>query len=377
MLEPPLPAAGSDGSPRSRTAPEDRVVAAIGVEGSGKTALLRALREAPPARSLCVPVPIPTLEPGDFARWCLHALGEVPSASSMAALQHRGEREASRGRQLLLLIDDADRLPLATAEALGGLLRANSEGLRIVAVGYPRAEFEAVLEALDPATRRVELSSPGSTYERALRETWGVLNRPGAPVSMTAPARVRAEAALSSAGGPSPGNGLRFARVPVAGRPLLAAALLAVVLAAPLPLADSVVPPPAAPPTEARPTRALLTPAPFATHELPSAAALPEVVQDVVAAPPAVASPPPVRRATRAPPRKRRMPPAVVAPVRVVVNAHPRASIAADGRHVGVTPLADLRLTPGRHHFAATLADGRVVEREVDVAGEIVLLFFP
>lgn len=366
----------SDGSPRSRTERESRVVVAIGVEGSGKSTLLRALREAPPAGSLCVPVPIPTLEPADFVRWCLHVLGESPTRTSMAALQHRAECEVSRSGHLLLLIDDAHRLPLATAEALGELLRSTSAGLRIVAVGDSSAEFEAVLEALDPAARRVELPNPGLGYERVLREMQGALNRPGAPVSTIAPVLAQAAAAPSPGFGPSSGSGPSFAGVRVAGRALLAAALLAVVVAAPLPLAVSVAPAPAAPPTELRPTPASLAPAPSATQEPPSAAAPPVVVRDVAAAPAVVASPPPAPRATHAPPPTRRAPP-VVAPVRVVVNAHPRALITADGRDVGATPLADLRLTPGRHHFAATLADGRVVEREVEVAGEIVMLFFP
>jgi hypothetical protein len=51
----------------------------------------------------------------------------------------------------------------------------------------------------------------------------------------------------------------------------------------------------------------------------------------------------------------------------VSVNATPWATIEIDGRLVGETPLADVPLAPGPHRFVATLPDGRVLERVVEV----------
>jgi hypothetical protein len=51
----------------------------------------------------------------------------------------------------------------------------------------------------------------------------------------------------------------------------------------------------------------------------------------------------------------------------VSLNARPWARIEVDGREVGITPLADLPMTPGLHRFRAHLADGRVVERALRI----------
>ena len=51
--------------------------------------------------------------------------------------------------------------------------------------------------------------------------------------------------------------------------------------------------------------------------------------------------------------------------IRVSLNARPWARIEIDGRDVGVTPLADLAVSPGLHRFRAHLPDGRVIERDL------------
>jgi hypothetical protein len=75
--------------------------------------------------------------------------------------------------------------------------------------------------------------------------------------------------------------------------------------------------------------------------------------------PPRAKPPPP----TAAPARAR----VVEASVRVNLNATPWARIEVDGRDVGPTPIAGLRLTAGEHDFRAHMPDGRVLERRVRV----------
>jgi hypothetical protein len=52
----------------------------------------------------------------------------------------------------------------------------------------------------------------------------------------------------------------------------------------------------------------------------------------------------------------------------VNVNATPWASVEVDGEYLGVTPLADVPLSPGPHLFRARMPDGEIREHRVDVS---------
>jgi hypothetical protein len=54
-------------------------------------------------------------------------------------------------------------------------------------------------------------------------------------------------------------------------------------------------------------------------------------------------------------------------PIAVSIDAVPWASIEVDGKYLGVTPLADVRLSPGPHLFRAQLPGGEIRERRVEV----------
>ena len=54
-------------------------------------------------------------------------------------------------------------------------------------------------------------------------------------------------------------------------------------------------------------------------------------------------------------------------PIRVAVNSDPWSHVEVDGVAAGATPLV-IDLAPGPHRFRAAMADGRTVERDVDVA---------
>lgn len=55
------------------------------------------------------------------------------------------------------------------------------------------------------------------------------------------------------------------------------------------------------------------------------------------------------------------------APIHVGINSDPWSDIAVDGVDFGSTPLS-IPLSPGTHRFRAKMADGRVVEKEIEVA---------
>jgi hypothetical protein len=61
----------------------------------------------------------------------------------------------------------------------------------------------------------------------------------------------------------------------------------------------------------------------------------------------------------------------------VFVNAVPAARIEIDGRDVGSTPIVGLPVAPGARHFVASFADGRRLERRVEVEGTEVYVLFP
>ena len=110
--------------------------------------------------------------------------------------------------------------------------------------------------------------------------------------------------------------------------------------------------------------------APAETPPIEEVAATPELAP-VAAAPPAAepAPPPP------APPAAALAPPP--AGPRLSINAQPWAQIQLDGRSVGETPLGDLPVSPGSHRVSATLPDGRVLERKVEVRTGDVYVVFP
>jgi hypothetical protein len=58
-----------------------------------------------------------------------------------------------------------------------------------------------------------------------------------------------------------------------------------------------------------------------------------------------------------------------VPPIQVSINSDPWSMIEVDGADFGSTPLS-IDLVPGPHQFRAKMADGRIVEREIDVSEE-------
>ncbi len=115
--------------------------------GSGKSRALHALGSAPPAEYRAVYVPVPTLDFAGLTRWCLDSLGAEAGEEPVAAL-----REAVARGRLLVLVDDAQRLPLETALALRQFERDARGQLAVVAAcGSEECRSSAVVALGEPA----------------------------------------------------------------------------------------------------------------------------------------------------------------------------------------------------------------------------------
>jgi type II secretory pathway predicted ATPase ExeA len=110
-----------------------RVVCLDGPAGSGKTLLLRVLEGRLAGDFSSLRVPYPKLDPDEFCRWGLAALGEPASADPEQALAERIARDAASGAPTRVwIIDDADSLPFATLHGLLRVQRITGAALRLL-----------------------------------------------------------------------------------------------------------------------------------------------------------------------------------------------------------------------------------------------------
>jgi hypothetical protein len=169
--------------------------------GSGRTSALRALEASPPAGFQAVYVPVPTLDLDGVARWCLDRIMPGEQAEPVAAL-----REFAKRRPLLLLLDDVERMPLATAEALARLAWESTGAITLIGACETAARGCAGVVALGVPELAVALDvgAEGRVEDaaRAVRDQLAPSRRSGAarPASHTA----RASARLGGAEAPRP-----------------------------------------------------------------------------------------------------------------------------------------------------------------------------
>lgn len=153
---------------------EDRVrsgpiVALSGPPGIGKTLLLRVLAQRLAGSLRCVYIPYGALE---FRELCalvlgLQGLAHAGGADPEAELAAEARRSAARGVPLLLLLDDANAIPLATLRALVDFSRALGGALRLLAVPVDDERAARVLAALGAGASHVRLAQPMSGDETA------------------------------------------------------------------------------------------------------------------------------------------------------------------------------------------------------------------
>ncbi len=139
------------------------IVTLSGPAGLGKTLLLRLAEQRWEPEVHCLHLPYASLTTSDLAYWCLGLLRGEPSKPEEAENEFLEWIRASE-RPLILLIDDASALPVETARAVVGWLRALDGALRLVVAMVDDERSGAVLGVFDPALR-LRLASPMSEAE--------------------------------------------------------------------------------------------------------------------------------------------------------------------------------------------------------------------
>jgi type II secretory pathway predicted ATPase ExeA len=146
-----------------------RACALAGPPGIGKTQLLRVLEARLAGRVHSVWVPYGALEPGDFCRLVLGLMGRGASAEPdpERALADEARRSAAVGQPLLLLLDDAQSIPLATVRRLAALAARADGALRLVAAVADAAHAARALAAFGRDVEHVRFASAMSEQETA------------------------------------------------------------------------------------------------------------------------------------------------------------------------------------------------------------------
>jgi type II secretory pathway predicted ATPase ExeA len=142
----------------------ERPAALLAPPGFGKTLLLHTLTPLVPGLS-CVYVPNPVLTPAELCAWSLGQLGSPTFSDPIQVLAAYAGHLAQEGGALLWLLDDAHRLPGATARWLGHALARSRGTLRLAAAALDGEEHTKVLDALGPLVRIEALARPMSADE--------------------------------------------------------------------------------------------------------------------------------------------------------------------------------------------------------------------
>ncbi|MBW2542896.1 MAG: AAA family ATPase [Deltaproteobacteria bacterium] len=130
-----------------------KTTALIGPPGLGKTLLLHLLVKEAPEDLQTVYLPYAALPPEELCSWALGLLGLPGSEDPIEALRAHGRALSERGASLLLLIDDAGAMPIATARWAGELVRNSGGSVRLL------------IAASDNATGNRTIAAIGSNFD--------------------------------------------------------------------------------------------------------------------------------------------------------------------------------------------------------------------
>lgn len=346
-------------------------LALLGPTGFGKSLLMRRLRNCPPPQCRMYFVPFAPLAAGELCTWVTSWM--MSGSAGGAGTRDRsdlGEEdflawvrvEKHLGRQVVLLIDEAQSLPAGSAEQLARWSREARGALQIVLAGLESEALEGVLAAFGNDLQRVGLRQPlrgeplrafangliahGSgridfnpnwiyEHDELLAATGGV------PRVVKNEIRKRLEQREQERDERVDAEALSAAQ-----KVALPAATKATASTATDPVA---VVEDATPPAEPTRMRLLRVAAVWFAALLCVSITLSLLARDPIAAPASAVS--------------------------VDINATPWATIAVDGRAIGITPLAAVSLVPGDYEFVARFPDGRIVRKAVAIAGPTHLTF--
>ncbi len=365
-------------------------IAIVGPVGVGKTLLLHLLAERMGPAVHSVYLPNPRFAPDEICAWIAHAAGAPSGEEAQPLLRAWLEHLREQEQACLLLIDDADALPDATARWLAQLVADARGGLRIAMAALEGPTSVRVLRRFE-GLHRVELAASMSLEETAAYVGWR-LHRADVPEDVRARFDEAAVAEIHRVAHGSPrrlhlavealvrsGNVAvledeiaAFADHPMAPRPSSTAPETTRRAAAAAERAEPAEPAEPEAPT-APPRRSPLGPILVAAGAVAVVALL--VHRDPAAPPPSAdgarvpdaASLGPDPEGGPAPESAEAAGEPSADALSVNVNATPWARIEIDGVDVGETPLAGIPLRPGPHTFRAQLPDGRVLERSVEI----------
>jgi type II secretory pathway predicted ATPase ExeA len=139
--------------------------ALIGPPGLGKTLLLHLLAEEAPEDLQTVYLPYAAVPPAELCAWALELLGSPVADDPIGALQAFGRDLRERGSALLLLIDDAGAMPIATARWAGELVQNSGGSVRLAIAASDNATGNRVIAAIGSNFDIVHLNDPMTESE--------------------------------------------------------------------------------------------------------------------------------------------------------------------------------------------------------------------
>jgi type II secretory pathway predicted ATPase ExeA len=120
----------------------------MGPPGIGKTHLLQVLAARLTPRMRTLYLPYAALSLAELCKWSLGLLGERVHDYAAGALREYARHPPEGDGPLVLLVDEANSMPVETARDLGALLTACDGSLRVVLVASVDARTRRVIAAL-------------------------------------------------------------------------------------------------------------------------------------------------------------------------------------------------------------------------------------
>jgi len=142
-----------------------KTTALIGPPGLGKTLLLHLLAREVPEDMQTAYLPYAALPPAELCAWALGLLGLPAADDPIAALQAFGGDLREQGLSLLILIDDAGAMPIATARWAGEFVQNSGGSVRLALAASDNATGNRVIAAIGANFDIVHLSDPMTESE--------------------------------------------------------------------------------------------------------------------------------------------------------------------------------------------------------------------